>query len=244
MAAKGKIARGALDALTDAYKRTFDPETYYHYSESPDIKTFDPKAKDSFGGYNFSRGATYFTKDKDFINEFFDEKLNFDYEDVIEENQSAKNLPYGKLREKFLEDYSTFSRNPENVVSEGFYPTVYPVKIKTDKIFDHKNEAQVKDLLGPRRPSEMEDKIYDEILFGSYDFLERPEIQKMIKEKGYSGYTTNEPGTIALFNPDKGDVRSIFAKFDPAKSESGEILASVPAAALVTGGALSGLVDE
>lgn len=233
MAAKGKIARGALDALTDAYKRTFDPETYYHYSESPDIKTFDPKAKDSFGGYNFSRGATYFTQDKNFINKFFDEKLNFDYEDAIEDNPSAKNLPYGKLREKYLEDYS-----------EGFYPTVYPVKIKTDNIFDHKNEEQVKDLLGPRRPSEMEDKIYDEILSGSYDFLERPEIQRMIKDKGYSGYTTNEPGTIALFNPGKGDVRSIFAKFDPAKSESGEILASVPAAAFVAGGALSGLVDE
>ena len=237
MAAKGKIARGALDALTDAYKRTFDPETYYHYSESPDIKTFNPKAKDSFTGYSNPRGATYFTKDKNFLNEFFDEKLGFDlksyYRDLIEDNPSAKNISSAKLREELLKDYS-----------EGYVPTVYPVKVKTDNIFDHKNEEQVKDLLGPRRPSDLEDKIYDEILYGNFDILEKPEIQKMIKDKGYSGYTTNEPGTIALFNPDKGDVRSIFAKFDPAKSESGEILASVPAAALVAGGALSGLVDE
>ena len=233
MAGKRNIIEGALGALTDAYKKTFDPETYYHYSESPSIKQFDPQAKDSFGGYNVSRGATYFTKDKNFLDKFFAEKLDFDYEGAIEDNPSAKNLPYGKLREKFFEDYS-----------EGFYPTVYPVKIKADNIFDHANEEQVKDLLGPRRPSDTEDKIYDKILDGNYDFLERPEIQKMIKDKGYSGYTTNEPGTIALFNPDKGDVRSVFAKFDLKKSKSGDILASVPAAALVTGGALSGLVDE
>ena len=239
MAAKSKIARGALDALTDAYKRTFDPETYYHYSESPDIKTFDPKAKDSFGGYNFSRGATYFTKDKNFINEFFDEKLNFDYKDAIGDNPSAKNLPYGKLREKFLEDYS-----------EGYYPTVYPVKIKTDEIFDFENQKQVDDLkivLAEQMPDAVRDfssPINFWLREGSWRFFENEPIQKILKDKGYSGYKTNEPGTIALFNPDKGDVRSIFAKFDPAKSESGEILASVPAAALLTGGALSGLVDE
>ena len=230
MAAKSKIARGALDALTDAYKRTFDPETYYHYSESPDIKTFDPKAKDSFGGYNFSRGATYFTKDKDFINEFFDEKLkNKKLEEYVDSKQEFN---------KFL--------GVEGEIS----PTVYPVKIKTDEIFDFENQKQVDDLkvvLAEQMPDAVRDfssPINFWLREGSWRFFENEPIQKILKDKGYSGYKTNEPGTIALFNPEKGDVRSIFAKFDPAKSESGEILASVPAAALVAGGALSGLVDE
>ena len=65
----------------------------------------------------------------------------------------------------------------------------------------------------------------------------------ILKDKGYRGYRTNEPGTIGLFYPDKGDVRSVFAKFDPTKSKSGNILASVPAGALATG-ALSEIVDE
>jgi hypothetical protein len=42
-------------------------------------------------------------------------------------------------------------------------------------------------------------------------------------------------------------VRSIFAKFDPGKRESGNILASVPAAGLMAlggAGALSQLADE
>ena len=230
MAAKSKIARGALEALTDAYKRTFDPETYYHYSDSPDIKTFDPKAKDSFGGYNFSRGATYFTKDKNFINEFFDEKLkNKKLEEYVDSKQEFN---------KFL--------GVEGEIS----PTVYPVKIKTDEIFDFENQKQVDDLkvvLAEQMPDAVRDfssPINFWLREGSWRFFENEPIQKILKDKGYSGYKTNEPGTIALFNPEKGDVRSIFAKFDPAKSESGEILASVPAAALVAGGALSGLVDE
>lgn len=44
MAGKSKIVTGALDALTDAYKRTFDPKTYYHGTVS-DIKSFEPQEK-------------------------------------------------------------------------------------------------------------------------------------------------------------------------------------------------------
>ena len=184
MAAKSKIARGALDALTDAYKRTFDPETYYHYSESPDIKTFDPKAKDSFGGYNFSRGATYFTKDKNFINEFFDEKLkNKKLEEYVDSKQEFN---------KFL--------GVEGEIS----PTVYPVKIKTDEIFDFENQKQVDDLkvvLAEQMPDAVRDfssPINFWLREGSWRFFENEPIQKILKDKGYSGYKTNEPGTNVL----------------------------------------------
>ena len=69
------------------------------------------------------------------------------------------------------------------------------------------------------------------------------EIQKLIKKLGFRGYHVDEPGTVGLFYPDKGDVRSIFAKFDPKKSKSGNILASVPIAAMGID-ALSELEDD
>ena len=48
--------------------------------------------------------------------------------------------------------------------------------------------------------------------------------------------------TVGLFNPDKGDVRSIFAKFDPKQSESGNIYASVAGGGAFLGlGALEGI---
>ena len=49
---------------------------------------------------------------------------------------------------------------------------------------------------------------------------------------------------MGLFNPDKGDVRSLYAKFDPKQAKSGEILASiVPYASVGTIGALAGLEE-
>jgi hypothetical protein len=97
-------------------------------------------------------------------------------------------------------------------------------------------------------PSErmLDDVIY-EIREGNWEVLEDQSIQKILKDKGYRGYRTNEPGTVGLFYPDQGDVRSINAKFDPAKAKSGNILASVPAAAAagISGyGALDMLGEE
>ena len=89
------------------------------------------------------------------------------------------------------------------------------------------------------------DEIGDDILEGSYLTFEDEEIQEVLKEAGFRGYRTNEPGTVGLFYSDKGDVRSIFAKFDPSKSKKGEILASVPVAgALGALGAVDGTSSD
>ena len=70
--------------------------------------------------------------------------------------------------------------------------------------------------------------------------LEIPEIQQILKDAGYRGYFTDEPGTAALFYPDKGDVRSVYAKFNPEDKKSGNIMASV-AGSIGVGGALGGI---
>ena len=192
---KAQAARGALAALVDAYKRTFDPETYYHGTHTTDITKF--------------RRGSYFSTDPEYVSENY---------------------------AKSIVDYSS--------------PVIYPVKIKTDNIFDYRDEKSVRSLIkrieeeqGEPLPYYVENNLY----IGDYSAYERFEVQDIIENMGYKGYRTDEPGTVALFHPDKGDVRSIHAKFDPEKSESGNILASVPAAALFTlggAGALSNLADE
>ena len=49
-----------------------------------------------------------------------------------------------------------------------------------------------------------------------------------------------------MFYPEKGDVRSVFAKFDPDKAESGNIYATIiPPVTTVLGlGALAGLEES
>ena len=230
MGAKSKAVMGGVDALGNKigalgdYLKEFDPKTYYHYSPNPNIKKFDPKTKDdSFGieantGEKFKgRGATYFTSDPKYANEIGE---------AIEENEYAVEA----------------------------FPTIYPVKIKTKDIFDFTNEKQMEKLIDNLK-SVFSKKGYEappyssqpywveyarEIEKGNYDYLEDPDVRKVLKKLGFRGYKTSEPGTVGLFYSDKGDVRSVFAKFDPSKSGKGNILASVPAGALGALGAMDG----
>jgi hypothetical protein len=81
--------------------------------------------------------------------------------------------------------------------------------------------------------------------------LQEPDISKAIKGLGFEGFLTNETArfgnrTVGLFYPEKGNVRSVFAQFDPEKSEKGNIYASIipPATTAVGLGALAGLEDS
>ena len=75
MGAKSKAVMGAVDALGNKigalgdYLKEFDPRTFYHYSDNPDIKKFDPEAESNIfksgggGGSDYGeRGATYFNQ--------------------------------------------------------------------------------------------------------------------------------------------------------------------------------------
>ena len=224
MGAKSKAVMGAVDALGNKigalgdYLKEFDPRTFYHYSPEPDITKFDPKTiNDPFGEFGGGadyvppgRGATYFTSDPKYSNKVM--------EDIHE-------IGEGK-------DFSDYDW--EEIIGNEQAPTIYPVKIKTKDIFDFENPEHLK------RLADDPDDIGDDILEGGYKTFEDEEIQEILKEAGFRGYRTNEPGTVGLFYSDKGDVRSIFAKFDPSKSKKGEILAAVPAGTLGALGAMDG----
>jgi len=225
-----------LPLPTDASRAGFDPQTYYHYSEAPNIEKFDPQAPDSWGRKTIpffkgdNRGASYFTSDPDYAGKLMLEKAE------------AKDFTDSKNIEEYLDTLSGFG--PSDLAA-----TTYPVKIKTDKIFDYNDENAVDDLIdsfGKYMGRELGDNAESLLRAGDWSTLEMPALQGALKDAGYRGYKTSEPGTVGLFYSDKGDVRSIFAKFDPAKSESGEILASVPAIAtgLAGYGALSNVVEE
>ena len=155
-----------------------------------------------------------------------------------------------------------FSSSPEYVneyLDEFFdltYPNqyetgarIYPVKIKTKNIFDYNDLDQFEKLenkiLADFSDESREFDLTTSIKAGDWDSLEQPEIQDVLKRLGFSGYKTNEPGTVGLFNSDKGDVRSLYAKFDPKQEKSGEIMATItPLATTSTIGALGALGGE
>ena len=129
---------------------------------------------------------------------------------------------------------------------------IYPVKLKMDNIYDYNNpehRKRLEDALG----TTMEEggEMGYQLQSGDAFVLQQPEISGVIKELGFRGYLTNETSrfrqkTVGLFYPEEGDVRSVFAQFDPKKAEDGNIYASIipPVTTAVGVGALAGLEES
>ena len=159
-------------------------------------------------------------------------------------------------------DRSFFTDDPEEA---GMYSTgeafardadlkgarIYPVKIKTDNIFDvdnkehHKIINETANEMGyPNISGDIETSIFG--LDSAH--LDTPdELEELLKMAGFDGVKDRFPSdtggvieNIVLFNP-AGKVRSVNAKFDPKKSGSGNIMANVAGATTI--GALSGLEE-
>lgn len=241
---KGVLKQMAKKALKDE----FDPKTYYH-SSIEDIYKFDPRMPIEKGAYGQdsvfnpidTRGATYFTSDKELANQVLQDKRIMTQ---AEYNRQRRNMASGQYPD-FDVDTVYNPKTDEEFLSGS---RIYPVKIKTDKLFDYEDDFdfdRLEDKISAKYSDDSDEyRLLGRVQSGDWGVLERPELQKELKELGFRGYRTNEPGTVALFYPDEGDVRSLFAKFDPKDEKKGEILATiVPYASVATFGSLAGLEE-
>jgi hypothetical protein len=217
----GKYTKAILSA-TD-FLKSFSDKIFYH-STTQDIKQFEPEIGIEKGLYpeekiaqdRGTRGATYVSSDVDFINKNIAEGWQ-----PIDE--------YGKVHTVY-----------------PFGTNIMPLRIKDKNLFDYKNtdhlailENAITEKLGINQATNFFEKT--DVGSGNWEVLETPFIQTLLKKSGFRGYKTNEPETVGMFYPE--DIRSVFAKFDPARSRSDDILASGLAGA--TGyGALQELENE
>ena len=214
--------------------KNFDPETYFHVTRK-DFTNFKPETKIGEGLFNpeietkdMQRGASYFTSDKNYvgdITEMLEDDFGSEGLRIMPVKIKMRNIFHGdkeqitRLKEKF-----------ESMSSEDLQEFNKYKKLQDDYFGE---EATI-------------DDYFAEIRQGAYSNLGNPIIRKQMKELGFTGFITDEPDTVALFYPDKGDVRSINAKFDPKKAEDGNIMASIipPVATVGALGALAGLEES
>ena len=217
---------GNLPSEKELVEKGFDTSTFYHGSPKKNIMEFVPQASDRsvFGGYREVRKGvptTFFSESPGYV-EGFAKKTGT----PVDRGGYMDRIPLPSAR-------------------------IYPVKLKMDNIYDYNNpehRKRLEDALGTtmEEGGEMGYKLQS----GDAFVLQQPEISGVIKELGFRGYLTNETSrfrqkTVGLFYPEKGDVRSVFAQFDPKKAEDGNIYASIipPVATAVGLGALAGLED-
>ena len=210
MAGKGKIARGALEALTDAYKKTFAPETYYHGTLSPDLKEF--KETDEFLHFGSAEAAQERLEDVRFM-----------------QDQGRTTDPVGGIIPVKLQAKNSLKL--EEIPHDGFYKFApWDAENIWKRITMQTDIATAADNL-------------------SFLKSDSPKqwLSNFLKSKGFDSIEyinkNEDPGSVSKIVFDPSQVRSVHAKFDPKKSKSGDILATVPASALAAG-ALSDIVDE
>lgn len=211
MAALKKIAKGGIESAAD-FLKSFSDKTYYHGSATPDIKKFDPYAESPRGGFEES-GATFFSTSEDearfYINDLF-EKLQKNYVSAPVKRSSPE-------AKELMDEY-------------GNVPSLYEVKIKESDLFDPKNQEHLERLYKDIGSDiSFDDFKYDvdEVMENAHYGEPNDEFYSKLKESGFRGFKPTET-EVGLFYPDKGDVRSVHAKFDPEQAKSGNILASVP----------------
>ena len=208
---------GNLPSEKELAEKGFDPKTFYHGSPEKNIMEFVPQASDRsvFGGYREARKGDPTT--------FFSESPRYTQGFALKGGTSVK-------------DESA---------------RIYPVKLKLDNVYDY-NNAEHRKRLEEALGTTMDEggEMGYQLKSGDPFVLQQPEISGVIKELGFRGYLTNETSrfgekTVGLFYPEKGDVRSVFAQFDPKKADEGNIYASLipPLTTAVGVGALSGLEE-
>jgi len=272
---RGTLPKASQDYYDEFDPKVYYHSTVENIKKFDPLASPDRGAYSREGTYN-PRGATYFTDDlvnsddilkhlrQAEIEDIKDQALKvnsaYDMQDFMKNNSSfdaitkdpkfyAKDpfVLYNKAIKKMANN--AHSVDPQKIYTQG--SQIYPVKIKTKDVFDYENPDHITKLedriLGVFSDDSSEFEMIGDVKVGNWQQLEEPNIQDALKKLGFSGYRTNEAGTIGLFNSDKGDVRSLYAKFDPKQEKSGEILATVTPL-VTTGtigalGALSGLEE-
>jgi len=126
-------------------------------------------------------------------------------------------------------------RDANRVEAHDLDNAIYPVKTRVKKTFNPTDNADEMQGFYKEQGIPKENERYYED--GNYLFLESKEFVDYLKKRGYDSMMVKESQginapftTMAVFEPNK--IRSIYAKFDPLKKESANILSGSAAAAL------------
>jgi hypothetical protein len=139
---------------------------------------------------------------------------------------------------------SFFTPNPKFIdalSNSGYFSKekqhIIPVYTRAKNIFDYENPKHL----------EMLDKAFENkytyygtpiipsrqgARFGDWEIMERPDIQKAIKDLGFEGFNLKEGKTknLGIFNP--SHIRSKFAEFNPEMKDSADFMAGIAGAGL------------
>jgi len=227
-------------------------EQYYKLiqeeSDKPIIKDVPEKIKNIsiLNKYPKIKNTPFFTENSGEIkNTLISNLKNSTEQEVVDRLNRAKNMGFNTdkvffhgTRTKFdeknpgfipVEAGTFFSPDPE--FTENFSTSkgsTIPTFLKVKNTFDFQNDDHINTLKNEFKKIngfDLSEDTIEEIKDGNWVTIEDPDVQRSIKKSGFDSYHVQESGrkNIAVYEPK--NIRSIFAKFDPTKSESEDLAA-------------------
>lgn len=180
-----------------------------YHGTNQDIKAFDPLRRGEVTKARSAKNAHWFVDNPDTASGYADLAGSKRVDDLIKESEKAERQGRWDDAHNLMvqaEKLDSVNMNSQNIV---------PVKLR-GKFKDYDAEGKWMQDLEESALAEMLDAAKQE----GFDGLQ---LRNFIDEAGYG---VHRPAThTAVFNP--SNIRSKFAKFDPKKSKSGNILAGV-----------------
>lgn len=197
--------------MKKAKEQGFDEDTYYHVT-TQDFDKFSPRktyTKGLFKDENLryktdKRGATYFTKDVDFLNDILSETTRKKGLRIMPVKIKTDNLFDIKNYEHLKRFEKVASKNNEYMLMTFFNDAL--------KGYD----ALYRAFENPNIQRNLKEAGFRGFKLDANDV-------NVISEKG----------SVGLFYPEKGDVRGKFAQFDEGNKESGNIMANIAGATTI-----------
>jgi len=197
-------------AMDRAKAMGFDVENTMYHGTNRDFTSFNPnqstRISQMYGGEgDIGRGATYMSDNPELANRYSASVFKSGSEHPVSEINGVK-VTYENGR-------------------------VIPL-YKKGNLFDSNNPDHVKKINDVLKKPEWKWH-NNSFINGSWDEMEKPHVQKIIKDAGFDGYIAKETTPItrekgqsnAIFNPT--NIRSVNAAFDPAKANESDILAGM-----------------
>ena len=212
----GDLAKSLDESLRMGRAKDMGFTVDAYHGTNQDIKTFDPLRRGDVTKARSAKNAFWFADNPDTASGYADLAGSKRVDDLIKESEKAERQGRWDDAHNLMaqaEKLDSVNMNSQNIV---------PVKLR-GKFKDYDAEGKwMQDL--------EESALADMIEVAKQEGFDGLQLRNFIDEAGYG---VHRPAThTAVFNP--SNIRSKFAKFDPKKSKSGDILAGAGAGFLAS----------
>lgn len=194
------IPQEERDAMIEAYRnRNADgrPKIMYH-GTSRDITEFRAK----------QAGAIFVTEDPDFAEGFSSMSEDYMVREAMRNLSDAERATLTKQAQKIARKKGSDAEDELYFIVRDRLPSyqnIMPLYVRAEKPFDFESDADIEEMSRTASGKDLYEEELNAIRAGQWDIIEKPHVQRAIKEAGFDAFYVSEGGrkNLAVYSKDQ-----------------------------------------